>query len=82
MEKTNKDSGFRFLYWDDLGDAQDEVDNQKKKKKMPTPSPKPTENKAAYVNRCTADTDMIEGFPDKKERVSECHTNWRKSIKG
>lgn len=49
---------------------------------MPTPSPKPTENKAAYVNRCTADTDMIEGFPDKKERVSECHTNWRKSIKG
>tara|TARA_R110000868_G_scaffold58726_1_gene180937 strand:+ start:2881 stop:3015 length:135 start_codon:yes stop_codon:yes gene_type:complete len=32
MEKTNKDSGFRFLYWDDLGDAQDEVDNQKKEK--------------------------------------------------
>lgn len=25
----NPHQGFRFLYWDDLGDSQDEVDNQK-----------------------------------------------------
>lgn len=30
----NKGSGsdMRFLYWDDLGDSQDSVDNQKKNK--------------------------------------------------
>jgi len=26
----NPHQGFRFLYWDDLGDTQSEVDNQKK----------------------------------------------------
>ena len=26
----NPHQGFRFLYWDDLGDSQAEVDNQKK----------------------------------------------------
>lgn len=25
----NPHQGFRFLYWDDLGDSQNEVDNQK-----------------------------------------------------
>ena len=25
-------SDFKFLYWDDLGDSQEDVDNQKKKR--------------------------------------------------
>lgn len=29
--KKSDDEGWRFLYWDDPGDSQDSVDNQKPK---------------------------------------------------
>ena len=44
---------------------------------MPLPSPKGQQEKDKFVSSCIGDKDMIEEFPDQKQRTAFCHSQWK-----
>ena len=45
---------------------------------MPLPTPKDNEKQDAFVSRCMSAKVMKEDFPDNKQRVAVCYSQWRK----
>lgn len=45
---------------------------------MPIPNPRQGENKDDYIVRCMADSTMIAEYPENKQRVSVCNSNFEK----
>ena len=48
---------------------------------MPLPSPKGQQEKDKFVSSCIGDKDMIEEFPDQKQRVAVCYSQWERAKK-
>jgi|LauGreDrversion4_2_1035121.scaffolds.fasta_scaffold01389_9 hypothetical protein len=46
---------------------------------MPIPKPKNKEKKSEFVSRCIGDTQMGKDFPDQKQRIAVCYSQWEKS---
>ena len=45
---------------------------------MPIPTPGKKEDRAKFISRCMSNPVMKKEFPDNKQRVAVCHTQWRK----
>ena len=43
---------------------------------MPLPKPKNKEKKSEFVSRCIGDTQTNKDFPDQKQRVAVCYSQW------
>lgn len=48
---------------------------------MPLPSPKNKEKKSEFVSRCIGDTQTNKDFPDQKQRIAICYSQWEKAKK-
>lgn len=48
---------------------------------MPIPSPKPKEEMDKYMTRCMSDEVMKKEFPQNKQRVAVCMSNFKRSNK-
>ena len=48
---------------------------------MPLPKPKPGESQIEFISRCSANPTMNEEYPDTKQRVAVCYTQWRRRKK-
>jgi hypothetical protein len=46
---------------------------------MPLPKPKNKEKKTDFVSRCIGDTQTNKDFPDQKQRIAVCYSQWEKS---
>lgn len=46
---------------------------------MPLPSPRGKEEKQSFIKRCMGDETMKEEFPENKQRVAVCYSQWRKA---
>jgi hypothetical protein len=46
---------------------------------MPLPKPKNKEKKSEFVSRCIGDTQTNKDFPDQKQRIAVCYSQWEKS---
>ena len=46
---------------------------------MPLPKPKNKEKKSEFVSRCIGDNQTGKDFPDQKQRVAVCYSQWDKS---
>lgn len=44
---------------------------------MPLPKPRKNENENNFVERCMGDPKMVQEYPDSKQRVAVCHTQWK-----
>lgn len=49
---------------------------------MPLPTVKPGENQGVFISRCVANEAMMREFPDKKQRLAVCYSQFRKKKKG
>ena len=45
---------------------------------MPLPKPKPNEAEKDFINRCMSADIMQEDYPDEKQRVAVCYSQWKK----
>ena len=45
---------------------------------MPLPSPRPREQESKFVGRCMDSETMKREYPDNKQRVAVCYSQWRK----
>jgi hypothetical protein len=43
---------------------------------MPLPSPKKQEKRSEFVSRCIGDNQTAKDFPDQKQRIAVCYTQW------
>lgn len=43
---------------------------------MPIPKPTPTEEKAAFLDRCMANPTMESEYPDPEQRYAVCQAQW------
>jgi len=50
-------------------------------KNMPLPSPKGKEKRADFVSRCIGDNTTTKDFPDQKQRIAVCYSQWDKAKK-
>lgn len=48
---------------------------------MPLPNPKENEKRKAFITRCSASKTMNSEYPNAKQRVAICYSQWRKSKK-
>jgi len=48
---------------------------------MPLPSPNKDEEQKSFVSRCIGTDSVVEEFPDQKQRVAICFSQWRQSKK-
>lgn len=48
---------------------------------MPLPKPKNKEKKSEFVSRCIGDTQTGKDFPDQKQRIAVCYSQWDKAKK-
>jgi len=48
---------------------------------MPTPTPKNKEKKSEFVSRCIGDNQVEKDFPDQKQRIAVCYSQWDKAKK-
>lgn len=46
---------------------------------MPLPKPKNKEKKSEFVSRCIGDNQTNKDFPDQKQRIAVCYSQWEKS---
>lgn len=46
---------------------------------MPLPRPAGKEDEKSFMSRCMGDTKTGQEFPDNKQRVAVCMSQWRKS---
>jgi len=44
---------------------------------MPLPEPKPNENQDEFIERCMGDETMKDEFPDDKQRLAVCFSQWK-----
>jgi len=44
---------------------------------MPLPTPNPGEQRQAFISRCAGSEAMNREFPDSKQRVAVCYSQWR-----
>ena len=45
---------------------------------MPLPAPKQNEEKKKFITRCSGSKVMNTEYPDTKQRVAVCYSQWRK----
>jgi len=48
---------------------------------MPLMSPKKTEKQKEFVSRCAGDSSMLKEFPDQKQRISVCYSQFKRKAK-
>lgn len=48
---------------------------------MPLPKPKNKEKKSDFVSRCIGDNQTNKDFPDQKQRIAVCYSQWEKAKK-
>lgn len=48
---------------------------------MPLPTPKKGEDKDKFISRCMSNPQSKKDFPNQKQRVAVCHTQWRRKSK-
>lgn len=48
---------------------------------MAIPNPKNKEKKSEFVSRCIGDTQTSKDFPDQKQRIAVCYSQWDKAKK-
>jgi len=48
---------------------------------MPLPTPKQNEEKKKFIARCSGSKVMNSEYPDTKQRVAVCYSQWRKAKK-
>ena len=48
---------------------------------MPLPKPKNKEKKSEFVSRCIGDNQTGKDFPDQKQRIAVCYSQWDKAKK-
>jgi hypothetical protein len=48
---------------------------------MPLPSPKGKEKRSDFVSRCIGDKTTAKDFPDQKQRIAICYSQWEKAKK-
>jgi len=49
---------------------------------MPLPTPRDEEEQSAFINRCMGDELMNSEYPDQKQRVAVCYSQWRRRKEG
>lgn len=47
---------------------------------MPLVTPKPNEKQNDFISRCMSNDRMKSEFPDPKQRVAVCFSQWRRKI--
>src|SRR3972149_7868276 len=47
---------------------------------MPMPEPRTEEKEANFIVRCMGDEVMVGEYPDEKQRVAVCNTQWREHL--
>lgn len=45
---------------------------------MPMPTPNPGEEREKFINRCAGNDMMNRDYPDTKQRVAVCHSQYRR----
>lgn len=45
---------------------------------MPIPNPNKGESQSKFISRCAGNKTMNKDFPDQKQRLAVCHSQWRK----
>ncbi len=48
---------------------------------MPLMSPKKTEKQKEFVSRCAGDSSMLKEFPDQKQRIAVCYSQFKRKAK-
>ena len=48
---------------------------------MPLPTPKKDEDQKTFISRCAGDTTMNKDYPDTKQRVAVCYSQWKNKDK-
>ena len=48
---------------------------------MPLQKPKNKEKKSDFISRCIGDTQTNKDFPDQKQRIAVCYSQWEKAKK-
>ena len=48
---------------------------------MPLPKPRKDEEQSEFISRCAGDTMMNKDFPDTKQRVAVCYSQWKQAKK-
>jgi len=46
------------------------------------PSPRRGESQSSFISRCMSSKETRNSFPDQKQRVAFCHSQWRNRNKG
>lgn len=45
---------------------------------MPLPAPKKGEQRDEFISRCVSDETMKKEYPEQKQRLAVCYSQWRK----
>lgn len=48
---------------------------------MPIPTPSKDETQSDFISRCAGDTAMNKDYPDTKQRVAICYSQWKNKDK-
>lgn len=48
---------------------------------MPLPSPQKDEDQSKFISRCAGDETMNKDYPDTKQRVAICYSQWKNKDK-
>lgn len=48
---------------------------------MPLPKPKKKESRSEFVSRCAGNSTMNKDFPENKQRIAVCYSQWEKKKK-
>lgn len=48
---------------------------------MPIPSPHSKEKQSEFISRCAGDSVMNKEYPDSKQRVAVCYSQWKQAKK-
>ena len=48
---------------------------------MPLPKPSKNEKQRDFVSRCAGDSTMVKEFPNQKQRIAVCYSQFKKKAK-
>jgi hypothetical protein len=48
---------------------------------MPLMKPKKSEEQKKFVSRCVGDSSMVKEFPDQKQRIAVCYSQFKRKAK-
>ncbi len=48
---------------------------------MPLMKPEKSEEQKKFVSRCVGDSSMVEEFPDQKQRIAVCYSQFKRKAK-